>query len=557
MVRYAPAALVAALLVATGFAFLHTESLKLETSPIRQTRVTKLFSPVCRCDTSKARIAFRLAKPDVVSVSIVDTSGSDVRQLAFERPAQRPGRVLWNGRDDDGVVVRDGAYRARVRLDLIEKTFLLPNLIRVDTKAPTAKVVSVRPRVFSPDGDRRADRVTVRYTVERAGAGDALRGRDPARRRRRAQARRASYGGTGWSTAGRFRPAVTRSQVRAVDQAGNLSTPVDAGHVRIRYVELTPTRYAATARQGRSACTSRPTPPACAGSSASGRGRPRAGLPRPRPRRARPLHPLGRRARAPGGRSRPRGRAVTRRRWIVAAAGRGAGARDRGRSCGMVVPRADDAEGGGGLLDRRVRAAEKPQAKPRPPKVVETVPWPTYGYDNQRTHLSPFEHRPPYRRLWMLRTRWYVEYPPVVGYGKVFVSQLKGVFYAVDAKTGEWRWRRKFDVLLGCLARPRGGARDRVVHPDAVHEGTERRAGARDRDAAEGRQDGVEAADLLESSPLVVGRRVYVGSWDHRVYALGLGTGKVLWSTRVDGEVDSSAAYCGRDRVRRRQQRHA
>ena len=42
---------------------------------------------------------------------------------------------------------------------------------------------------------------------------------------------------------------------------------------------------------------------------------------------------------------------------------------------------------------------EKPQAKPRPRKVVETVPWPTYGYDNQRTHLSPFKHRPPYRRL--------------------------------------------------------------------------------------------------------------------------------------------------------------
>jgi len=48
-----------------------------------------------------------------------------------------------------------------------------------------------------------------------------------------------------------------------------------------------------------------------------------------------------------------------------------------------------------------------------------------------------------------------------------------------------------------------------------------------------------------ESSPLVVGRRVYVGSWDHRVYALGLGTGKVLWSTLLGGEVDSSAAYSG------------
>ena len=37
---------------------------------------------------------------------------------------------------------------------------------------------------------------------------------------------------------------------------------------------------------------------------------------------------------------------------------------------------------------------EKPQAKPRPKKVVDEVPWPTFGYDNQRTHLSPFSHAP-------------------------------------------------------------------------------------------------------------------------------------------------------------------
>ena len=137
--RYAPAVLVAVLLVATGAAFLRTESLKLETSPIRQTRVTKLFSPVCRCATSKARIAIRVAKPDVVSVSIEDDAGQDVRQLVAERPATGRIAFLWNGRDDAGQVVRDGAYRARVRLDLIEKTYLLPNLIRVDTKRPTVE----------------------------------------------------------------------------------------------------------------------------------------------------------------------------------------------------------------------------------------------------------------------------------------------------------------------------------------------------------------------------------------------------------------------------------
>ena len=58
---------------------------------------------------------------------------------------------------------------------------------------------------------------------------------------------------------------------------------------------------------------------------------------------------------------------------------------------------------------------EKPQAKPRPEKVVDEVPWPTFGYDNQRTHLSPFKHRPPYRQLWLLRARWLVEFPPPWG----------------------------------------------------------------------------------------------------------------------------------------------
>ena len=87
---------------------------------------------------------------------------------------------------------------------------------------------------------------------------------------------------------------------------------------------------------------------------------------------------------------------------------------------------------------------DRPAGSRRPPRLVQTVPWPTFGYDLQRTHLSPFNHRPPFRRLWVLKTGWYVEFPPAVGYGKVFVSQLRGRFFAVDAKTGVWRWKREF-----------------------------------------------------------------------------------------------------------------
>jgi hypothetical protein len=232
--------------VATGVAFLHTESLKLETSPIRQTDVTPLFSPVCKCDQSKARIALRLVKPDVVSVSIVDDSGRDVRRLVSERPAR--GRVAfhWNGRDDAGDVVPDGLYRARVRLDLREKTFLLPNPMRVDTTRPSAKVVSVRPRVFSPDGDRRADRISVRYTLD--GRARGMLFVDGVRRVVGSSLR--SAGELRWygKVDGRSLPTgLKRLTFVAVDLAGNRSRPIDAGSVRIRYVELVPSRLQAPA----------------------------------------------------------------------------------------------------------------------------------------------------------------------------------------------------------------------------------------------------------------------------------------------------------------------
>ncbi len=237
MARYAPAALVAALLVATGVAFLHTESLKLETSPIRQTRVTKLFSPVCRCDSSKARVAFRLAQPDVLSVTIADRSGRDVRRLVTEKGGSGRVAFLWNGKDDAGKVVPDGIYRARVRLDLVEKTFDLPNLIQVDTKRPVIKVVSVRPRVFSPDGDRRADGIAVRYTVSKRAR--AVLYVDGVRRVVGASLKPSGelrwYGKVGAKALPAGRHELT---LGAVDLAGNSSRPVAAGQIRIRYLEL-------------------------------------------------------------------------------------------------------------------------------------------------------------------------------------------------------------------------------------------------------------------------------------------------------------------------------
>jgi outer membrane protein assembly factor BamB len=47
----------------------------------------------------------------------------------------------------------------------------------------------------------------------------------------------------------------------------------------------------------------------------------------------------------------------------------------------------------------------------------------------------------------------------------------------------------------------------------------------------------------IESSPLLKGRRLFVGSWDHGVYALNAKNGKRIWRFEADNEVNTSAAY--------------
>jgi hypothetical protein len=101
---------------------------------------------------------------------MIDRSGEPVRELV-SRQAQAAGGVtlVWDGRDDDGVVVPEGPYRPRVRLHDERRTITLPNPIRVDVTPPRFERFSIRPRLFSPDGDGRNDKVTARYRVsERA-----------------------------------------------------------------------------------------------------------------------------------------------------------------------------------------------------------------------------------------------------------------------------------------------------------------------------------------------------------------------------------------------------
>lgn len=243
MRRNATLLVVLGLLAGSALAFGVAERLKLEKSPVAGTEVDKVFSPVCRCPQRRARIAFRLRRVDRLTLSLLDSEGHEVRTLVDGRPYNRGlHHFSWNGRDDDGTLVPEGSYRPKVVLGNADRTIVLPNPIRVDVTPPSVAVVSVKPRVISPDGDGYGDVARVRYRADEHVRGTLLVNgwrRVLSRRQRPTGQLEWRAGGSGVRT---LPPGVYRLAIQARDLAGNLSKIAPAGRVRLRYIGLSPRR---------------------------------------------------------------------------------------------------------------------------------------------------------------------------------------------------------------------------------------------------------------------------------------------------------------------------
>jgi outer membrane protein assembly factor BamB len=172
--------------------------------------------------------------------------------------------------------------------------------------------------------------------------------------------------------------------------------------------------------------------------------------------------------------------------------------------------------------------------------------WPLYGFDPARTHAAPLRLRPPFRTLWTVRGDWsLIEFPPVLERGRLFLGTNHGLVLAVEARTGRIVWHRQFPgcvaaspavgngvVYLGFMDPPpcRGTAPSFLAALDA---GT-------------GRTIWRFRAGVIETPPLLVGGRVYFGSWDHRVYAVDARTGRLDWRFTTGNRVKGGAAFARR-----------
>lgn len=188
--------------------------------------------------------------------------------------------------------------------------------------------------------------------------------------------------------------------------------------------------------------------------------------------------------------------------------------------------------------------SEEPGVGRVPAAVDEEIPWPTYGFDDERTHFAAgMELRPPFERLWVVDAGGVIEFPAVVENGRVFVSQGGGRVFALDADTGKILWDRTYPHCAAASPTIADGVVYQSFLPSCPN-------GSRDAlglivalDARSGRELWRYRGSPSESSLLILGRLAYFGAWDGKVYALDVETRRVRWTAETDAEIDGSVAY--------------
>ena len=137
---------------------------------------------------------------------------------------------------------------------------------------------------------------------------------------------------------------------------------------------------------------------------------------------------------------------------------------------------------------------------------------------------------------WRFESRTLLEFPPAVHDGLVVIGNNAGRVYAFDADDGELRWARR---QPGEIASSPAITRNAVFM--ASMDGSLVRYGR----AGTPQWTFSTSGSPIESSPLVVGGRVYVGAHDGRLHAVDARTGRARWTFQAPAAIKGSAALAG------------
>lgn len=179
---------------------------------------------------------------------------------------------------------------------------------------------------------------------------------------------------------------------------------------------------------------------------------------------------------------------------------------------------------------------------------VDNFQWPYYGYDAARTRFFAGAPglTPPFRQGWSYQDYALLEFPPVMYRGSLYFIDYDGSAKRVDKVNGHLIWQRKIGTLSAVT--PAYDPVHRLVFFPLLSDTPGARLPGNGRFVALSMKNGrvVWSYPLpagSESSPLVLGNSVYVGSQDGTVYSFRTSDGHVNWTFHAAGAVKGGPAY--------------
>jgi outer membrane protein assembly factor BamB len=177
---------------------------------------------------------------------------------------------------------------------------------------------------------------------------------------------------------------------------------------------------------------------------------------------------------------------------------------------------------------------------------------PMFGGVTQHLHVGVGKLRPPFRLDWVTGGTSLVEFPPAIGFHYLYYASLNGNLIAVSARNG----RRLWTLPVGrCEAASpavnrlgRGSVFETFLNREPCGRGSAQAGDGVLLAVAAGPSHAVRWRKNLgatETSPLIVGNRIYVGDYAGRVYALRGVDGKTIWTFLAGGDVKGAIAYDG------------
>src|SRR3954465_58919 len=176
----------------------------------------------------------------------------------------------------------------------------------------------------------------------------------------------------------------------------------------------------------------------------------------------------------------------------------------------------------------------KPPVKKKPKP--ETFKWPIYGYSPDRARFLESDIKPPLRKLWTFsKGHGLIEFQPVLANRVLYYVNNSGMAFAVDAKNGKQRWKRKVASL---------NASSPAWNGNRIYIATLKPGAIIALNAKNGHRIWKKSLpSRAESSPIVVNGVVYFGSENGTVYAYRAKDGRKVWTYHAGGAVKAGLAY--------------